>query len=124
MVTIRFVAEDRTEDLVNFITGQMDDDALDAMALQREHARTPGLASEPVTTGVLISVTPIVARTVARLIERWLESRRQERQLTLVSDGFTESDEAGRQLANLASKYSDVSVSFGPLPSIPDTRGT
>src|SRR5260370_40298390 len=99
MVTIRFVAEDRTEDLVNFITGQMDDDALVAMALQREHARTPGLANEPVTTSAIISVTPIVARTVALLIPRWVGFRIQARPLTIVFVGLTELQQTGGQLS-------------------------
>jgi hypothetical protein len=119
---IRLAADDKTEELVTFIAANLDDDTLDATQFHREHAKTAGLASEPVTTAVLIAATPIVVRSVARLVERWLESRRQAQQLGIVLDGFGKSDEAGRQLAQLATKYADVSVAFGPLPALPEQK--
>src|SRR5688572_20391954 len=114
MATIKLSAGDRSEELLGYVTQQLDDDDLDSVSVEREQTRTPGVASEPLTTAVLLTVTPIVAATIARLVERWLESRRQETQLRIVLDGFAQSDTAGRQLTELATKYADVSVSFGP----------
>jgi hypothetical protein len=118
MGTLKLSAGERSEELLAFVTRQVDDTTLDSMTVEREQTRTAGVASEPITTAVLLTVTPIVAATISRLVERWLESRRQQTQLQIVLDGFAKSDEAGRQLAQLATKYADVSVSFGPLPPI------
>lgn len=116
MARIILEAGESTEELTQFVTRELDDTILDAIDLKREIAETQGLASEPITTTVVLTLTPIAAALVLRIVERWLENFRQEKALKLVLEGFSISDEAGKAAAELASKHTEVSIKYGPAP--------
>src|SRR4051794_22257453 len=113
MATITLKAGDATEELISFITNGLPDDLLDATDIEREHAKDFQVASEPITIGVLVTVTPVAAIAIARLLEKWLEARRQQGNIKLVLEAFGLSDEAGAAVARIAEKHADVSISFG-----------
>lgn len=105
-----------TEELAQFIAHRLDDETLDEIKFERKLAETEGLASEPITTTLVLTLSPIAAAVVVRLMERWLEINRQERNLKLVLDGFSVSDEAGKAAAQVALRHADVSITHGPVP--------
>lgn len=105
-----------TEDLVRYVTGELDDTTLDELEIDRKPAESHGLANELITSAVIITLGTATVSVVARLIERWLEIRRQTDVLKIVAAGFAQSDEAGRALADLAKKHSEVSVAYGTVP--------
>lgn len=113
MPTLKIEAGEQTEGLVQFVTQELDDATLDQIDVQREIAQAPGLASEPITTAVTIVLGTAVIASVLRLVERWLENQRQLATLTIVADVLLKSEEAGKQLASLAEKHTNVSVSYG-----------
>jgi hypothetical protein len=68
-----------------------------------------------------MTLTPVAVIAVARLLEKWLEARRQREQMNLVIQAFGVSSEAGEALAQVAQKHSDVSISFG-MPQPPNAN--
>lgn len=121
MATIRLKAGDATEELISFITNGLPDELLDATEIEREHPKDFQVASEPITFGVLMTLTPVAAIAVARLLEKWLEARRQCEHIKLVLEAFDLSGEAGAAVARIAEKHADVSITFG-MPEAPDAK--
>ena len=121
MTQIKLTAGDATEDLVAFITNELPDEVLDETEIEREHAKDFQVASEPITVGVLMTLTPLAVISVARLVEKWLESRRQQEQIKLAIQAFGVSDEAGKAIAQIAQKHADVSISYG-MPQPPSVK--
>lgn len=113
METLEISANEQTEEIVQFLLSQLSEDEIDALQIERLVKRPERLASEPITTAVLITLGTVGASAVLRLLERWLENKRQLAHLRLVADGFSRSDEAGKQLAALAAKHSTVMASYG-----------
>ncbi len=113
MAILEISANEHTEEVIQYILDGLSDNEVDALQIDRQVQKPDGLASEPVTTAVLITLGTVAASAVLRLLERWLENQRQLEQLRLVADGFTQSDEAGKQLAALAAKNSTVAASYG-----------
>lgn len=113
MPVLRLEADERTGMLVDFVTQELDDTTLDQIDVEREIAPTEGLASEPVTVAVTLTLGTTAIVAVLRIVERWLESQRQMSTLTIVAEGFEQSDEAGKQLAALARKHAHVSTKYG-----------
>jgi hypothetical protein len=91
---------DNTEALLQDILSGLTDAQLDELEIER--------ALETVITGSAILITAVL-----RLVERHLETRRQERALTLVAEGFREDPELGRILADVTKKHSEVAVAHG-----------
>ncbi len=114
-------AGDQTEELAQFIAKALDDETLDGIQFDRELAENEGLASEPITTAVVLTLSSIAAAAVVRLIERWLENKRQDSNLKLVLDAFFRSDEAGKAAAQLALRHADISITYGPV-SLPSAK--
>jgi hypothetical protein len=110
MPTLRLEAGDLTEELLRFVTAELDDATLDQIEVERTRRASEGLASEPLTAAATLTLATTAVVAVTRLIERWLEKQRQLETLTIVAEGFTESDEAGRELAKLAASHANVSV--------------
>ncbi len=109
MSTIRIEAGDQTEDLIQFVTKQLDDATLDEIEIKREVEWPSGLASEPITIAVtMIGMTVIVE--VTRLVERWLEKKRQIETLKIVASAPT--NEIAEQLTRLAEKHVQVSIKY------------
>lgn len=113
MSTIELSADDHTEELVQYILNSIDESTLESMEVDRQIQRPQGLASEPVTIAVTLTLATVGVSAVVRLIERWMEHRRQMCALRIVASGFEVSEEAGKQLAKLAEAHAGVSVSFG-----------
>jgi len=114
-------AADHTEELAQFIAHGLDDETLDGIQFDRQLAETEGLASEPITMAVVLTLSPIAAAVVVRLIERWLENRRQKGALRLVLEAFSKSDEAGKAVAQLAERHAKISIIHGPV-SLPSAK--
>lgn len=102
-----------TEDLVSFITGEVSEDLLDEMSVERTGLKSEKLATEPLTVSATLTLSAAAIVTIGRIIEKWLEHRNQRAQLIIVAAGFSVSDEAGKALASVATKYADVAISFG-----------
>lgn len=119
MSTLRLSAGEDTEDLAQFVLGKLDDATLDAIEVEREHAPAHGLASEPVTVTLILTLGPPAMIVIGRLAERWLEARRQERQMRLVMEAHETSAEAGQALKDLADRHVEVAVAFAEQP-MPD----
>ncbi len=82
MATLRLDAADRTGNLIDYVTGQLDDETLDNIKVERQFAPVAGLASEPVTVAVTLTLGTTAVIAVARIIERWLENHRQEQAMS------------------------------------------
>jgi len=113
MPTIRIDAGDQTEDLLLFITSQLDDATLDEIDIQREGVKSDNLATEPFTAAATLALATTAIVSVSRIIERWLENRRQLEHLHIIANGFTKSDEAGRALSDVSKAHAKVSVAYG-----------
>lgn len=110
MSTIRIEAGDQTENLIQFVTKELDDATLDEIEINREVAKPSGLVSEPITIAVTVALGTAAIAAVTRLVERWLENNRQLKTLSIVADA--PSDEARKLLTGLAEKHAQVSVSY------------
>ncbi len=118
MATLEIDAGRRTEDLLQFITAEVDDATLDAIGVERRPMKAGTLASEPFTAAATLTLATGLVVAVGRIIERWLEKQRQLEQLKLVAAGFEQSDEAGKALAKLSEKNAAVSIAYR-LPATP-----
>jgi hypothetical protein len=112
MATLEIDAGRRTEDLLQFITAELDDETLDAIGVERRPMKGGTLASEPFTASAMLTLAAAGVVAVGRIIERWLEKQRQLEQLKLVAEGFKQSDEAGKALAKLSEKHAAVSIAY------------
>ncbi len=109
MTTLRIEAGDQTEDLIQFVTKELDDATLDEIDISREVSKPSGLASEPITISVtFLGIAAIVA--VTRLVERWLENKRQGAAIRMLVDAPT--DEVRRMLVEVEKKHADVSIEY------------
>ena len=116
MPTIHIDAGAQTEDLIQYITSELDDATLDQIEIHREVVKSGNLATEPLTAAALLTLATTTVVVVARIIERWLESQKQLEQLAIVAKGFKQSDQAGQALADVSKTFSKVSVAYG-MPS-------
>ncbi|MDM7175244.1 hypothetical protein QUH50_25515 [Klebsiella variicola] len=107
-----------TEDLWQYILENISDSALDEIEVDRDIKDPSSLASEPVTAALILSLSSLTAATILRLVERWMENKKQHEQLEIVLRGFSISDEARKAAASLAQKHADVSIKYG-LPGLP-----
>ncbi|MGC3986594.1 MAG: hypothetical protein QM777_18720 [Pseudorhodoferax sp.] len=102
-----------TEDLLQFVTRELDDATLDGIDIERVAVPSDKLATEPLTAAATLALATTAVITVARLIERWMEMHRQTAHLKIVAQGFAQSDEAGKALAKIAESHAKVALSFG-----------
>lgn len=102
-----------TELLLRFITENLTDEQLDEVEVVREFDKVSGVGGEPLTVTAILTLTPIITIAVTRLIERWIEARKQEKQMKLIIEGFGVSEEAGKQLAAVATNNTTVSYTQG-----------
>ncbi len=63
MNTLEIRAGEATEDLLQLILQQVDDDTLDQIEIEREQAPAEGLVSEPITIGVVLTLVATGAAT-------------------------------------------------------------
>jgi hypothetical protein len=117
MPSIRIDAGVHTEALLQFITSELDDATLDEIEIQRDGVKSDKLVTEPLTVAATLTLATTGVIVVARIIERWMENQKQNAQLRIVAEGFKQSDEAGKALAEVSKYYSKVSIAYGmPTP--------
>ena len=119
MPSIHIDAGDQTEALLQYITNELDDKTLDQIEIEREVVKSDNLATEPLTTAATLALATTAVIAVARIIERWMENHRQMTQLRIVAEGFKQSDEAGKALAEVSKTYTRVSIAYGMPKSAP-----
>lgn len=102
-----------TEDQLADILAGLDRETLAGLSVERELAPTTGLTGEPITISAVIGGAAIVISALLRVIERRLEHEHQLRTLKIVAEGFDRDPKLGEQLAGIAKKYADVSISYG-----------
>jgi hypothetical protein len=95
-------AGDETEDLARFIFESLDDETLDEIEVDRTYAPGHGLANEPITIAVLLTLGPTVISGVSTLIGKWIDGRQAERQLKLEIAARGVSGDAAALLTELA----------------------
>jgi hypothetical protein len=103
-------AGEQTEDLLRFVTANLTDADLDAIEVDREFEEIEGLATEPVTIAAVITASGAIVATVATLIAKWIETRRQADHLELILRGYRESPQAGDALLQLSKVHAGVKV--------------
>jgi len=108
-------------DLWQFIADSVGDEILEEIEVTRRVRAPDGLASEPLTSAVVLTLAPLAAAAVLRLVEKWMETYRQREQLEIVLRGFSVSDEAGKAAERIALKHAQISVKYGP-PSLPQRK--
>ena len=113
MPALRLEAGDRTEERLQFVTAELDDATLDEVDVHREIGPPSGVASEPITAAVTLTLGTAAVVAVLRIVERWLEKQRQLETMRIIAEGFSQSDEAGKQLAKLAETHAGISTSYG-----------
>jgi hypothetical protein len=118
MPAVTLNAGKSTEDLLQFIMDELDDQALDAIEVKREVAKADSLATEPLTMAVTLLTSAPLIIAVGRIIERWMENRKEAEQLRIIAEGFEKSDKAGKALSEVSKAYAKVSVEYR-LPSTP-----
>lgn len=102
-----------TEELLQYIFNEFSDNELDNITIERKYQEeTSGYLGEPLTTAALLGLSATAIIGVIRIIERWLEHKKQERQMHLVLEGFKQSDEAGKALTQLAKNNNKVSIEY------------
>lgn len=118
---LTLAAGELSEDLISYVAGKLDDDMLDGVEIYRDMERRDDLASEPVTIGIAIGLSTAAVVAVGRIIERWIEKRRQRENVELVIEAYKLAPEAGRIIAGLAMKHAEVSVSYSLSSATPST---
>lgn len=110
-------AGDETESLLNFITSNLEDKELDQIDVERVYP-AGSLASEPITISAAVFLSASAIYSVTRLLEKWLEKRRQgdvRRDLLIYWD---KDPDLGKKLCELEKVHSSVVVKQG----MPDVR--
>ena len=97
-------AGEDTEDLAEYVLNALDDETLDEVDVEREHAPAHGLANEPVTLTVVLTLAPPLIAGVTTLIKNWMDNRSKERQLELTIVARGVSPEAQETLDELATR--------------------
>lgn len=112
MASISISAGENTEDIIQYITQELSDEELDCIDVERDFEKVTGLASEPLTTTAIVTLGSLSIISISRLIERWMENKRQTETLRIVAEGFNQSSEAGIALEKIAKKHSNVSLTY------------
>jgi hypothetical protein len=99
-----------TERLLSFITNELEESDLDSMEVDRTFEAVEGLATEPVTVAAIITASGAIVATIATLVAKWPESRRQKETIQLLIKGYKESPAAGDAILKLATSHAGVRV--------------
>jgi hypothetical protein len=119
---IALLSDLETESLVNFIFQNLPDDVVDQIDLTRLSPEAGGVAREPVTTAAILTFGSVLSVQIFRLIEKWMEQKRQQQAVTLIYEASKNGDsEAVKVLADLEKRHTDLSIKFG-IVSLKDLR--
>ena len=105
-----------TEDLVNFIFQQLPDEIVDGVDLKRLSPEEAGVARELVTAAAILTLSSTITVSVVRLIERWMEGRRQREAVQLIYEAGKENrDDVVKALTELEKLHTNVAATFGHI---------
>jgi hypothetical protein len=91
----------------------LSDDQLDNVEVTREFEIVSGVGGEPLTTSFILAMSPVITISIIRLIERWLENRRQEAQNKLFIEALNQaSDESVKEFRKLVESNNQVSMNY------------
>jgi hypothetical protein len=116
---IEFDAGPLTEELISYITQELDDETLDGVEVGRKLDRPDDLAGEPFTILAIAIGTTATIIQIGRITERWLEKKRQQGQVELLLKAYTISAEAGAAVERVVQRNTDV-AKLMKLPEHPD----
>jgi hypothetical protein len=118
MNTLILEAGSDTEDLAQFILSALDEQTIDEIDVTRTFAPSEGVASEPITVSIaLIGLATTAVPAVGRLLQQWLEQRRQQKAVEVIIRASESSPELAATLADLEKKHSEISVAFAEHPA-------
>lgn len=113
MYGIELSLEEGTEIIAQYITSNLDDEDLSKIDVKRNGPENCEIVSEPITVTVAFTTVSMAAIVViCRLIERWIETRRQKESLRIIASVSLKNTEAGKILAQTVDKFSDVSINY------------
>lgn len=104
--------EDHTEELISFITNNLEDEVLDEVDLSRLHAES-SVASEPTTIAAVMILSSTAIYATARLIEKWLELQRQKDVRDTLRVAWDKDEDLGKAMLEIEKLHSNVIVSQG-----------
>ncbi len=110
--SIDIAAGQDTEALVNFIFGQLADDVVDQIDLERITPEGTGIARELVTTTAVLTFASALAVPIIGLIARWMEIQRQRTAIELIYKAVKENSGAVKELVELEKLHAQLSVKF------------
>lgn len=113
METLVLKCGTETESLLQFIVNNLTVEQIDSIEIEREYDDIPGIGGEPLTTSIILALTPIITIQVSRIIERWLEIKNQQTQLKLTLEALALSEESGKVVAKIVTNNANVSVGRG-----------
>lgn len=103
---------DHTEELISFITNNLEDEVLDEVDLSRIHAES-SVASEPITIAAVMFLSSAAIYATARLIEKWLEIERQKDVREDLIVAWDKDENLGKAMVEMEKSHSNVIVSQG-----------
>ncbi len=118
MATLVVNAGKDTESLLQMITNELDDASLDTIDVRRDVEKSQNLATEPLTLAATLVFSAPLMVAIGRIMERWLENKNQLQHLHIIAEGFSQSDAAGKALAEVSKAHARVSVEY-KLPTAP-----
>lgn len=67
-------AGDDTEDLLQCVLDGFNDEELDEIEVERRYAPSRGMANEPVTIMVILTLGPPLISATTKLLEKWMDT--------------------------------------------------
>ena len=100
-VALQIFAGERTEELLQVLLAEVDDETLDGMKVSREISKTEGLAAEPLTLSVVLLASPVVLSRLLDVIDDYLKDKNRIEQGRLIVDAHREDPELAKLLAGM-----------------------
>ena len=115
-VALQISADERTEDLLQVLLTEVDDDTLDQMDVNRQVVKPQGLVAEPMTVSVALLVTPALLIQLLVVIDRYLQKRIDIEHAKLVIEAREKDPNLSKLVADIGEKKPPGwSLSFGKL---------
>lgn len=100
--------------------GMSEDEALDAIEIDREQAPSGGVTNEPVTVAAILTFATGLTIAAARAVEKFMRNKHHEEMLKIVIQA-QKSNANVAPIVELASKYGDIEVKTDRLlPTLRD----
>jgi hypothetical protein len=105
-------AGDQTEELLQFITSELDNTVLDDVDIYRKSSPTR-TADEFITVGVTLALGSAAIYAVARLLEKWLEKQDKKCARKVIIEVWDTNPALIAALLELEKIYANVTISQG-----------